>query len=237
MGSGPSKPTLEEQLKENKRMINRAVRELDRERSKLEQEELRITAEIRKQAKSNNIASVKVMAKDLVRTRKYVSKFLAMRSHLQGINLRMQTVKSTEAMARNLKATTAAMSKVNAKLNLPELNAVLQEFQKETEKMGITDDVMGEAIDDVLGDADDIELEETVVSQVLDEIGIDFNEMLAKAPKDGVTLAERGQSKVALGESLGSAKSKPPSAGPPPAGGSADNFIKSMEDRVNALRK
>ena len=225
MGLGASKPTLEEQLKNNKRMINRAVRELDRERTKLEQEEQRIVAELKRQAKNNNVGSVKVLAKDLVRTRKYVSKFLAMRSHLQGVNLKMQAVKSTEAMARNLKSTTVAMTKVNEKLNLPELNAILQEFQQETERMGISEDVMGEAIDDVLADADDLDQEETVVSQVLDEIGIDFNELLARAPNSAAPTRE----KVAIGVAAGAPKSDSQPSG--------DKFIKSLEDRINNLRK
>ena len=229
MGLGGSKLTLEEQLKNNKRMINRAVRELDRERSKLEQEEQRIVAELKRQAKNNNVSSVKVLAKDLVRTRKYVGKFLAMRSHLQGVNLRMQAVKSTEAMARNLKSTTIAMSKVNQKLNLPELNAILQEFQQETEKMGITEDVMGEAIDDVLADVDDIEQEETVVSQVLDEIGIDFNEMLARAPNSQGVATPGERKQIAVGSSGVQASNKQVN--------DSDQFIKSLEDRINNLRK
>ena len=62
MGLYSSKP-LKEVLRENKRMINRAVRELDREKSGLEREEKRLMIEIKKAAKENQMASVKVMAK------------------------------------------------------------------------------------------------------------------------------------------------------------------------------
>lgn len=75
---------LKEVLRENKRQINRAVRELDREKLQLEKEEKRLTAEIKKAAKENQMQSVKVMAKDLVRTRQHIAKFIEMRSHLQG---------------------------------------------------------------------------------------------------------------------------------------------------------
>ena len=43
--------SLKEVLRENKRMITRAVRELDRERVSLEREEKRLTIEIKKAAK------------------------------------------------------------------------------------------------------------------------------------------------------------------------------------------
>lgn len=59
---GRDKP-LKEVLRENKRMISRAVRELDREKVSLEREEKRLTMEIKKAAKEQQMASVKIMAK------------------------------------------------------------------------------------------------------------------------------------------------------------------------------
>ncbi len=59
---GRDKP-LKEVLRENKRMINRAVRELDREKVGLEREEKRLTMEIKKAAKEQQMASVRIMAK------------------------------------------------------------------------------------------------------------------------------------------------------------------------------
>jgi uncharacterized protein with PIN domain len=59
---GKDKP-LKEVLRENKRMINRAVRELDREKTALEREEKRLTLEIKQQAKQQQMQAVKIMAK------------------------------------------------------------------------------------------------------------------------------------------------------------------------------
>lgn len=59
---GKEKP-LKEVLRENKRMINRAVRELDREKTSLEREEKRLTLEIKKAAKEQQMTAVKIMAK------------------------------------------------------------------------------------------------------------------------------------------------------------------------------
>ena len=232
MGAFSSKPTLEEQLKINKRMINRAVREMDREKNKLCSEEQRITSEIKAQAKRNNTTTVKLMAKDLVRTRKHINKFIAMRSHLQGINLRMQTVKSTEAMARALKTTATAMTAVNQDLNLPELTSILQEFQEESAKMGITEETMGDAIDDALDEVGDLEEEDAVVAKVLDEIGIDLNAMLNAAPVG----ATAQTAKVAVTASGPAPKGPPPAA---PSGGAAPggDFLQTFEARVIALKK
>jgi len=59
---GKQKP-LKEVMRENKRMITRAIRELDREKQGLEREEQRLTIEIKKAARENQMQSVKIMAK------------------------------------------------------------------------------------------------------------------------------------------------------------------------------
>ena len=248
MGLGQSKPTLEEQMRANKRMINRSIRELDRERNSLAAQEKKIIADIKLAAKNNQISSVKIMARDLVRTRKYQSKFYEMKSHLQGVQLRMQTIKSTEAMARSMAGATKAMTALSKQLNIPGLTQILQEFQQETEKLGITQEVMGDTIDDVLGEVGDIEQEEMVVAQVLDEIGIDANSLLAEAPKSkmpatGVAVGKQN-AKEAVAESAGAGPSNkknggaPPPAdlGPAPPTGPASG-MGDLEARLNALKR
>ena len=49
--------------------------------------------------------AVKIMAKDLVRTRRYVKKFMLMRANIQAVSLKIQTLKSQNAMAQAMKVT------------------------------------------------------------------------------------------------------------------------------------
>jgi charged multivesicular body protein 2A len=125
---GKEKP-LKEVLRENKRMINRAVRELDREKTGLEREEQRLTIEIKKAAKAQQMGSVKIMAKDLVRTRQYITKFIEMRSHLQGCALKLQTVKSHQAMAGTSGKQASALRTASEMLPvirmIPEMTAIM----------------------------------------------------------------------------------------------------------------
>ena len=106
---GKKEVPLKDIIRENKRMINRAIRELDREKLNLEREEKRITIEIKKMAKEQQMSAVKIMAKDLVRTRQYITKFIEMRSQLQGCALKLQTVRSHKAMSDAMATTTKAM--------------------------------------------------------------------------------------------------------------------------------
>ena len=49
---------------------------------------------------------MKIMAKDYVRTKRYIEKFYQMRTQLQGISLRLQTIQSQHAMTDALKGAT-----------------------------------------------------------------------------------------------------------------------------------
>lgn len=48
----------------------------------------------------------KVMAKDLVRTKRYVQKFYQMRTQLQAVGLRIQTLRSNQQMAEAMRGAT-----------------------------------------------------------------------------------------------------------------------------------
>jgi charged multivesicular body protein 2A len=82
--------TPAERLRQHQRSLEKAQRELDRERTKLEQQEKKLISDIKKSAKAGQMPACKVMAKDLVRTRRHVQKFYQMKTQLQGIALRIQ---------------------------------------------------------------------------------------------------------------------------------------------------
>ncbi|KAG6504574.1 hypothetical protein ZIOFF_036908 [Zingiber officinale] len=82
--------TPAELLRENKRMLDKSIREIERERQGLQAQEKKLIVEIKKTAKQGQMAAVKVMAKDLIRTRHQITKFYALKSQLQGVSLRIQ---------------------------------------------------------------------------------------------------------------------------------------------------
>lgn len=61
-----------------------------------------------------------------------------------------QTLKSTQAMADAMMGATKAMRVMNRRLNLPNMQKVLMEFEKQNERMEMTSDMMGDAIDDAM---------------------------------------------------------------------------------------
>lgn len=53
------KKTPQEMLRQNQRALNKAMRELDRERSRMEQQEKKVIADIKKMAKLGQMVSFK----------------------------------------------------------------------------------------------------------------------------------------------------------------------------------
>ncbi|CAI0387438.1 unnamed protein product [Linum tenue] len=173
--------TPAELLRENKRMLDKSIREIERERQGLQTQEKKLIAEIKKNAKQGQMGAVKIMAKDLIRTRHQIEKFYKLKSQLQGVSLRIQTLKSTQAMGEAMKGVTKAMGQMNKQMNLPALQKIMMEFEKQNERMEMVSEVMGDAMDDALGDDDEEEETEELVSQVLDEIGINVNQEVKNA--------------------------------------------------------
>lgn len=60
----------------------------------------------------------------------------------------MQTLKSTQAMADAMRGATKAMGAMNKQMNLPALTKIMREFERQNEKMEMTSEMMGDAVDD-----------------------------------------------------------------------------------------
>ncbi|XP_020632254.1 charged multivesicular body protein 2a-like [Orbicella faveolata] len=192
------KKTPEEMLKQNQRALNRAMRDLDRERAKMEQQEKKVIADIKKMAKAGQMDAVKIMAKDLVRTRRYVKKFIMMRANIQAVSLKVQTLRSNNAMAQAMKGVAKAMSNMNKQLKLPQIQKIMMEFEKQSEIMDMKEEMMNDAIDDVIGDEEDDEESEQVVQQVFDELGLTLTDELTGLPTTSGAVGSKEAPKQAV---------------------------------------
>ena len=93
---------------------------------------------------------------------------MLMRANIQAVSLKIQTLKSQNAMAQAMKGVTKAMMNMNKQMKLPEIQKIMQEFEKQSEIMDMKEEMMSDVIDDALGDEDDEEESDAIVSQVKD---------------------------------------------------------------------
>jgi len=194
--------------------------------------------DIKKSAKAGQLNACKVMAKDLVRTRQYVQKFYQMRTQLQAVGLRIQTLRSNQQMADAMRGATRAMKSMNRGLNLPQIQRIMNEFERESATMDMKEEMMSDAVDDVMDDELEDEEEESdkILRQVLDEIGVGISQQLADAPTGLATAsAVTERQPVALADGPA-----PPPGNPSSGSGSGGGNLTdedALQARLDALRR
>lgn len=77
-------------------------------------------------------------------------------------------------MMQAMKGATTALGSMNRSMNLPALQKIAMEFERENDVMEQRQEMMDDAIDDAMDVGAEEEGEE-VVEQVLEEIGVDLN--------------------------------------------------------------
>ncbi len=97
---------------------------------------------------------------------------------------------------QSMKGATQLLGSMNRQMNLPALQRIAMEFERENDVMDQRQEMMDDAIDDVTGLEDEEEGEE-VVNQVLDEIGVDLNQALGETPSGLQKSAAQENNKVA----------------------------------------
>src|ERR1700687_3650226 len=81
-------------------------------------------------------------------------------------------------MMQAMKGATGVLGNMNRSMNLPALQRIAMEFERENDIMDQRQEMMDDAIDDVTGLEDEAEGEE-VVEQVLEEIGVDLRQAVS----------------------------------------------------------
>ena len=148
------KLTLKEQMKRNERSLKKQFEDWKGKGTVGRQKKL--ISDIKKNAKAGQMGAVNIMAKDLVRSKRFVQKMIEMRS----------LVGCTAALCRDEKYSLYDDSYawcqpshryLNRQMNMPQIQKIMREFAMESEKMEMTTEMVGGAIDDAMEDEMDEE--------------------------------------------------------------------------------
>lgn len=186
------KPSVADQMRDQNRHLRRAQRDIEKDRRELERQEKQLEMEIKKAAKQGNKQVCSVLAKQLVQVRKQKARTFTAASKIQSVGAQTKAMHSNVKLANAMSSTTKTMGAVNKQMNPQGVMKTMQDFEKESMKMGMAEEIVDDSLNAVLDESGDEEEQEAVVNQVLDEIGIEISGKVAEAPS-----AHRG----ALGES------------------------------------
>jgi charged multivesicular body protein 3 len=149
--------TPEEQAKEWKKELKKQERGLERDITKIQTAEKNAMKECKKLAKSGQEKAAKLLAKEVVQTRRAVTRLHASKAHINSVCMNLQMNMSMLKVQGVMGKSTEIMSAMNQLVNIPELSATMQEMAKEMMRAGIIDEVMQESM--AMAEPDGLELE------------------------------------------------------------------------------
>jgi hypothetical protein len=86
-------------------------------------------------------------------------------------------------MMQSMKGATMLLGSMNRQMNLPALQRITMEFERENEIMDERQEMMDDAIDEATGMEDDEAEGEDIVKEVLDEIGVDLTQAVRSSTR------------------------------------------------------
>lgn len=172
----------QEEMKKWRRELRKEQRAMDREISKLEQMERKSRDECRKYGKEGRQDACKIVAREIVRTRAARNRMLMAKAQINSVNMQLQTQAAMVRAAGCMKKSTEVMRCMNKLVKLPELQKTMMEMQREMERSGLIEEVVGDALDEL--DGDDVEEEtELQVNKVVEELAGDLFKGQTDAPE------------------------------------------------------
>uniref|UniRef100_A0A673IPZ8 Charged multivesicular body protein 2Bb n=1 Tax=Sinocyclocheilus rhinocerous TaxID=307959 RepID=A0A673IPZ8_9TELE len=141
MASLFKKKTVDDVIKEQNKELRGTQRQITRDRTGLEKQEKQLEMEIKKMAKTGNREACKVLAKQLVQVRKQKTRSYAVSSKVTSMSTQTKLMNSQMKMAGAMATTTKTMQAVNKKMDPKKTMQTLQNFQKETAKMDMTEEM------------------------------------------------------------------------------------------------
>lgn len=141
-------------LRKQERELDRNIREIDLAESKLK-------AQIKERAKAGDASSAKLLARELVNSRKAKERVYKSKAQLHSVELHLTEqnamIRATGAMQKSAQI----MAMMNNLMKAPQMMAVMQAMGREMEKAGLIEEMIGDAVG-----ADDDEIEEAADEEV-----------------------------------------------------------------------
>lgn len=171
----PEKP-IKDQIREQKRSVDRSKRALEREAKKLERERKKMLAQIKKMAQKGQTTGAKMLAKDIVRSKNQQAKLEQFVGQLSAVSLRIGSCASLNELGDAMSNCAKAMTLVSSKLDTKKIAQMGKELAKQDMMLEMKSDMMSEVLDSL--DEGNEEEEDELYNQVLMEAGVNMqNEM------------------------------------------------------------
>ncbi|EGW03669.1 RING finger protein 103 [Cricetulus griseus] len=159
--------------------IRKEMRVVDRQIRDIQREEEKVKRSVKDAAKKGQKDVCVVLAKEMIRSRKAVSKLYASKAHMNSVLMGMKNQLAVLRVAGSLQKSTEVMKAMQSLVKIPEIQATMRELSKEMMKAGIIE----EMLEDTFESMDDQEEMEEAAEMEIDRILFEITAgALGKAP-------------------------------------------------------
>lgn len=177
--------SAEEQRKKAQSIIGKSVVQLEMACEDSDERQKNLIREIKRDAKTHgdNVV-VRAKAKQLVRMRNQRVKMMEVQFKMQSIGETLVTMSALQDVQVAMQSAARALHVLNQQINLQVVQKMMQQFERDTEIMEAKDELISDTLNEMGAQEEDQANEDTIVNQVLDELGVEIGGGL-----DGVTAA------------------------------------------------
>mmetsp|Transcript_5021 Transcript_5021/g.9941 ORF Transcript_5021/g.9941 Transcript_5021/m.9941 type:complete len:214 (-) Transcript_5021:1951-2592(-) len=171
--------------------IRRQKLDIDRDIRSLTVEQKKVERSIKEAVGRNDMASAKILAKELVRSRKAVARLAENKATLDALNIQMGEALQNYRLAKTVKASTKMMASMNKLVKLPQLEKTMKDMSREMAYAGFLSETLNEGVNGAVDVDDTEELADEAVDKVLLEITGETMAQAASVPMARVRGKER----------------------------------------------
>eukprot|EP00668_Euglena_longa_P032395 GGOE01041711.1.p1 GENE.GGOE01041711.1~~GGOE01041711.1.p1 ORF type:complete len:216 (+),score=91.41 GGOE01041711.1:102-749(+) len=159
----------QEQARQWRLKLKAEDRTLDRQIRNITQEEAKVTKGLREAAKKNEEPVVRILAKELVRSRKAKNRLFTSKAQINSVRLQLEQTHAQAKMVGALQKNAEILALMNRLVRVEEVRETMMSLSKEMTKAGLIDEMVAETMESL----DDEDLEEEAdaeVAKVIDEV-------------------------------------------------------------------
>lgn len=151
------------------RNLRSEQRKIDLQVNKIRREEGKVKLEMKKAAKNDDTVAARMLAKELIRSRKAVNRMYTAKAQMNSIAMQLQNQVSQMKLAGQMAKSGDIMKEMNQLVNVKEVQQSMMSMSKEMQKAGLIEEIMNDTLDNALDeDISDTELENEVNKVVIE---------------------------------------------------------------------
>ncbi|KAM7403046.1 hypothetical protein PAMA_003800 [Pampus argenteus] len=168
-GRTPDKPP-KDLINEWSQKIRKEMRMIDRQIRDIQREEEKVKRSIKEAAKKGQKDVCVILAKEMILSKRAISKLYASKAHMNSVQLSMKNQLSVLRVAGSLQKSTEVMKAMQSLVKIPEIQATMRELSKEMTKAGIIEEMLEDTFESMEDGEEMEEAAEEEVDKILFEI-------------------------------------------------------------------